>query len=51
MIKVFVCCCRTHFQGDTTLTEDAGNIQEQIQLLERQLPVEVRGQFMLCMKT
>ncbi|KAK2184321.1 hypothetical protein NP493_270g03035 [Ridgeia piscesae] len=39
-LKALQTCYRTHFQGDTTLTEDAGNIQEQIQLLERQLPVE-----------
>ncbi|KAI0230769.1 ADF-H domain-containing protein [Lamellibrachia satsuma] len=39
-VKALQTCYRTHFQGDTNLSEEAGHIQEQIVLLERQLPVE-----------
>ncbi|CAH1791214.1 unnamed protein product, partial [Owenia fusiformis] len=39
-IKNLKACSRAHFQSDPSLNHDAQHIEEQIALLERQLPIE-----------
>lgn len=38
----FPYCYRTHFEADSSMAGDAALVREHVDLLERQLPIEVR---------